>query len=175
MKEEDIERYQKAVAARDIGIAVVKPFMEQLSKKNDWGTGFYEDIVILPGPGGEYNFFQKTYPDLYNLWQTPRTIDDDKDVSVYSSKFGGTFVLEYAKYFEPGDVHKVLPKWKMINSFMLYKDKQYPVPQLVAEAVKNLYPNQEYCSLVLHSHSDEINPDGSLKVINPVNPQELGR
>ena len=175
MKEEDIERYKKALCECDICKGTVQPFMQRLSQEHDWGTGFYEDITILSGPGGEYNFFQQRYPELYNLWRTPRTIDDTKDVAVYSSKHGGTFVLEYEKYFEPNDVRKVLPKWRMINSFMLYKDKEYSVPSLVGEAVKNLYPNQEYCSVVLYNHHDEINPDGSLKIGDKVSSQVRGR
>lgn len=168
-----LNKYKELVEKCNLGIAAVKPYLEKLSKENDWGTGFYEDITILKGPGAsQYNFFKEKYPELFNLWQTRRNPDDTRDVLVYNLKFGGaSFILEYQKTFDPKDVWKVAPKWNISNTFMLYGQKEYQLPQLIAEAIKQLCSNQELRDVMFWNHRNEIDYDGNLLTHNVKQPR----
>jgi len=124
-------------------VAIVQPFLKNLSEQHDAGTAFYEDITVLSGPGQvEFNYFYKNRKDLFDRWQKG-------EVSIYNIKWAGVaFVIEYAKIHSIDRKTFANPVYKPANAFIVYKHREYPVDLDTATAVKDLHHAQEYRSIL---------------------------
>lgn len=139
------QKYEEQTKICDEKIAIILPFLKEFSKKHDAGTGFYEDVTILRGPGAaEYNYLRDNHQELFNRWQQGK-------VSMFNIKGAGlTFVLEYKLVPDAAYVYKdtilTNPVYVPANAYTFYKHQSQPVSLEIAKAVKDLYTAQEYRS-----------------------------
>ena len=139
------EKYDEQTKICDAKIAIIQPFLKQFAVTHNEGTGFYEDVTVLCGPGGmEYNYIRDNRKDLFERWQKG-------EVSIYNIKWAGlTFVIDYkfshTGIFEYHGQKFAKPVYTPINATAIYKHNEQPVNLDLAIAVKDLYNAQEYRS-----------------------------
>ena len=137
------EKYDEQKEICNRNIAIIRPFLKEFAEKHDEGSGFYEDIIVLRGPGiTEYDDFCKNHRDLFARWKLG-------EVSIFNIKWSGvTFVLKYKLENNENNMRgeNISSFYIHANASMIYKHKLQPIDLKVATAVKELYTAQEYCS-----------------------------
>jgi len=139
------QKYTEQTKICDENIAIIQPFLKEFGQKHDAGTGFYEDVTVLAGPGdAEYNHFRDERKDVFDRWQKGET-------SIYNIRWSGlTFIIEYK--FDRNVIYEnkgqkiMRPIYVPSKSMMVYKHQEQPVSLKIALAVQNLFSAQEYRS-----------------------------
>ncbi|MBO7645231.1 MAG: hypothetical protein J6S57_02935 [Alphaproteobacteria bacterium] len=137
------QKYNEQTKICDEKIAIIQPFLKQLAEQNDEGTGFYEDVTVLRGPGGaEYNHFRDNMQNVFESWKRGK-------ISIFNIKWSGlSFVLEYKLLPDAAYVYKgailTNPVYVPTKAYMVYKHQTQPVSLELAKAVKDLHSAQEY-------------------------------
>ena len=148
------EKYDEQTKICEEKIAIIQPFLKKFAKEHNEGTGFYEDITVLSGPGGaEYNYVRDNLKDLFDRWKQGQ-------ISMHNIKWSGlTFALEYKfshnGIFEYQGKRFTNPVYVPVRATMVYKHKEQPVDLKLATAVQDLYKAQEYRGILYACMSEQ--------------------